>query len=289
MTDLVNSFARLIEPFSTREPGAWDELEASGFLDLLTPESSGGAGLMLEDAFPLALCVGRRLTPAPIIETLIARNLVKDCPVGPILFRSDPNLDTGLIEGASVLIQVDDGFAVEAPDTTPNRRSEPGPQLLALSAALLSAQLAGAIQAVLDLTLDYAQLRQQFGRPIGKFQAVQQQLAVMAEEALSATMAARTAFRGDPGALDADRAAVAKFRASQAAQTVGTMSHAIHGAIGMSEEYALHKYTAQLRAWAFASGGGDYWARRLGHTALNSSDSFMDMAINLAPHALLDS
>ncbi len=60
---------------------------------------------------------------------------------------------------------------------------------------LLAAKMAGALQAALDLSIEYTRQRQQFGKPLASFQAIQQQLAVFAEETAAANMAAAAAFR----------------------------------------------------------------------------------------------
>jgi alkylation response protein AidB-like acyl-CoA dehydrogenase len=138
--------------------------------------------------------------------------------------------------------------------------------------------MVGAMAAVQALTVEYALTRKQFGREIGRFQAVQHQIAVMAEETMAARMAAQAAFVGLPSELSDRRAAVAKLRCGQAAGRVSAIAHAVHGAIGVSEEHSLHRHTRRLRAWRLAHGGESWWAARLGGWALSETQDFTSLA-----------
>ncbi|MGH6634030.1 MAG: acyl-CoA dehydrogenase family protein, partial [Sphingopyxis sp.] len=108
--------------------------------------------------------------------------------------------------------------------------------------------MAGAMGQALSLSIDHVNTRQQFGRPLGKFQAVQQTLAVMAcevraVEAAAAALAARLdAVDLDTSAADFEIAA-AKLRANRAVGIVTAVAHQVHGAIGFTEEYDLHRVT----------------------------------------------
>jgi acyl-CoA dehydrogenase len=99
----------------------------------------------------------------------------------------------------------------------------------------------------------------------------------MAEEAMAARMAAELAFTGAPLAVSPARAAVAKARAGQAAQTVAAVAHAVHAAIGISQEHPLHKLTGRLHRWRRSHGGEGYWARRLGRAALESDNDMLSL------------
>lgn len=140
-----------------------------------------------------------------------------------------------------------------------------------LSAATHAGLMAGAMERVLAMTLDYANQRTQFGKPIGRFQAVQQQISVMAEQVWAARMAAQLAFQGADGVPQASLAALGKARTSQAAPLVADIAHAVHGAIGVTEEYDLQLYTRRLREWRLADGSESYWHERIGAQALASS------------------
>ena len=140
-----------------------------------------------------------------------------------------------------------------------------------VAADITAAQMAGAMEAVLNMTVRYAGERSQFGRPIGKFQAVQQQLSVLAELATASRVAAelgcQTGTDGSPNVL---ATAVAKARASEAAGTVVSIAHAVHAAMGITEEYDLQLFTRRLIEWRTDYGSAGYWNRRVGDAALSS-------------------
>ncbi|NDU77079.1 acyl-CoA dehydrogenase [Actinomadura sp. DSM 109109] len=121
-------------------------------------------------------------------------------------------------------------------------------------------QLTGAMARALDLSVRYAGEREQFGRPIGRFQAVQQMLAELAGEAAVADVAVRAAVRvPDPVAV-----AAAKANASRAAGTVAAIAHQVHGALGVTEEHPLRQVTLRLWAWRDEYGDEAAWADDLG-------------------------
>lgn len=131
---------------------------------------------------------------------------------------------------------------------------------LRLHAALTrAAQLTGALEAVLAMTVAYAGQRRQFGRPLTRFQAVRHLLALMAAEVTAATTAVRAAAR-HPDPVDV---MTAKIEASRAATGTARIAHQVHGAIGTTEEYPLHHLTARLWSWRDEYGGEDHWATRL--------------------------
>jgi acyl-CoA dehydrogenase len=131
-------------------------------------------------------------------------------------------------------------------------------------ALLRAAQMAGALEAALAQSVQYANDRIQFGKPIGKFQAVQQQLAVMAEDAAAAVCAAGSACRAaDLGDASFETAA-AKLRANRAVDVAAPIAHQTHGAIGFTVEYSLRRLTQRLLSWRSECGADRYWARRLG-------------------------
>ncbi len=138
-------------------------------------------------------------------------------------------------------------------------------QVLHLAGAMLrSAQIAGALHALLDMTAGYARERQQFGKAIGSFQAIQQQLAVFAEQAAAAGVAAEAAFAESVDGLAALTIAVAKISTGEAAGVGAGIAHSVHGAIGFTEEYPLHLLTRRLWAWRSEFGSASVWSQRLG-------------------------
>jgi hypothetical protein len=153
----------------------------------------------------------------------------------------------------------------------------PAINLAGLAAASYAPLLAGAAHRVLQLTLDYANQRTQFGTSIGRFQAVQNQISVMAERTWASRMAAQLACSGPGWAPTLLRAAVGKSRCSEAAVAIADIGHAVHGAIGITDEYDLQLYTRRLREWRLAAGTETYWHSQIGaqllrqtqHTALS--------------------
>lgn len=136
--------------------------------------------------------------------------------------------------------------------------------LRALGAVMRSAQIAGALQAVLEASVRYATERVQFGRPIGRFQAVQQNLAVLAGQAAAATAAAQAGIEAAARDLASPAVAAAKIRAGEAASLGASIAHQVHGAIGFTQEYPLNRLTRRLWSWRDEFGNEAHWARILG-------------------------
>ena len=137
-----------------------------------------------------------------------------------------------------------------------------------LGALARAAQMAGALGWVLRTSVDYANDRVQFGRALGKFQAIQQQLAVLSTEAAAADHAAVVAFTAMDKSLPEMEIAIAKVRAGEAAGTAAGIAHQVHGAIGFTREHALHTATRRLWSWRAEFGAEREWAARLGRAAL---------------------
>lgn len=143
-----------------------------------------------------------------------------------------------------------------------------GAYLRCAGAALRAIGIAGALERVLMQTVEYARTRVQFGKPIAGFQAIQQQLAVLAGHAAAAGIAAEAAI-GDLEAPERLRqtAALAKVRAGEAAGAAASIAHQVHGAIGITKEHSLHFATRRLWSWRAEFGADAFWAERIGRTA----------------------
>ncbi|MFF5261677.1 acyl-CoA dehydrogenase family protein [Actinomadura viridis] len=134
------------------------------------------------------------------------------------------------------------------------------------------ALMSGAAGNALDLTVAYAAEREQFGRPLAKFQAVQQHLAAMAGEVLLIKVAAEAAALAiDSGGDPAVPVAAARAAAGEAAGVVCTLAHQVHGAIGFTEEHPLRHSTTRLWAWRDEGGSESRWAARLGARVLEAA------------------
>ena len=273
----------------------WSAIESSGFADALLPESHGGAGLGLQDAFGLLERCGRHLLPVPLGQTMLARAVLSrhglKPPPGQMVFAVDPAQEGMLLhEGASTdWVLAGDGSRLQLFDL----RNMPAPRisersldarlhrvpsatwghgssldLRALQAVVLAAQMAGAMHQLLTLSLRYANDRSQFGRSIGKFQAIQHQLSVMAEHVAAARTAARMGCDTPDTLPDPLHCALAKARTSAAVTTVCGVAHAVHGAIGITEEFDLQLITRRLHAWRVAAGSESFWHARIGAALL---------------------
>ena len=287
MAELIDPFARLIEDICTpaairavEEGGdvapVWQAFSESGFLDALVAEEAGGAGLSLADAAPLIALLGRHAVPLPVGDTMIARALLAragiEAPAGPIAIATG----NGAVPFAAVASHILSGTP-DAPvltdakteltgvhhDTDAYAPGLDGRALRPVAAVLRALLISGAAGRVMDMTAAYANERSQFGKPIGKQQAVQQQLSVLAEQAVAARISAAIGVRSGLPPRLAD-AAIAKHGASLAAVQVATIAHAVHGAIGISEEYDLQLLTRRLYGWRLADGSEGYWASVLG-------------------------
>ncbi len=154
---------------------------------------------------------------------------------------------------------------------------EAGQALLALARTL---QMAGALETVLELCLRYAGEREQFGRPLSRFQAIQHNLAVMATEVAAAGRAADAAADMLEVAA-AERAtlevAAAKARVGEACGIVAEMAHQVHGAMGYTYEHQLHHFTRRLWAWRDEHGTETHWQMQLGrHVAALGAEGVWD-------------
>lgn len=151
----------------------------------------------------------------------------------------------------------------------------PADVLLLGGAMLRAAQIAGALEAVLSMSTTYASERVQFGKPIGSFQAIQHQVAQLAEQTASAVMAAEAAFAASETRLARLQAIAAKICASEAAGVGANVAHAVHGAIGFTHEHSLHLATRRLWSWRSEFGSAGAWSQRLGRAVCAAgSDAF---------------
>ena len=135
---------------------------------------------------------------------------------------------------------------------------------LRIMALVRACEMAGAMQAALDLSVQYTRERKQFGKSLSTFQAIQQQLAVFAEESAATNMAAAAACRAADRGTAEFEIACAKLRANIAVGTATAVAHQVHGAIGFTAEYRLHHFTRRLWQWRSEFGNDRYWAEKLG-------------------------
>jgi acyl-CoA dehydrogenase len=191
-----------------------------------------------------------------------------------VLARRGDEKIVALVERTGLLLREGKSLAGESADdvTFDNARplavaassiDEDG--LRAWGAAARMQQMAGALEHILEQSVEWALQREQFGRPIGKFQAVQHNLAILAGETAAAGAAADGAAEGLAGGqIDLAAVAIGKVRVGEAAGTGAAIAHQAHGAIGFTYEHSLHHATRRLWAWREEFGNEAYWSRRLG-------------------------
>lgn len=142
-------------------------------------------------------------------------------------------------------------------------------ELLARGALFRAQQVAGALGRVLELAVAYSGEREQFGRPINRFQAIQHHLADIAAETVAAGMAAEAAAElAESGELER-AAALAKSRTGLAVRAAA-VAHQVHGAIGVTEEHPLHLFTRRIWDWRDDFGSDVEWSGRLGRLVLSA-------------------
>ena len=284
--------------------GAWSAMADLGMFGLLLPEPVGGSGLGAIEGALLFEQLGSHLVPGPVLWTVLAAPLVDGAASGErlvggvearhvhdgaVAVEHAADLDVLLVVGDDAVVALD--IAELAPPValdpldplTPVGRfvdlpadgdagrevggAEAAAELRLLGTVLSAALLAGVASRALDVARAYALEREQFGAPIGSFQAIKHMLADMylrAGLAQSATYAA-AAVAQDPGGDDPERAAAsAKLLAADAAIANAGAAVQVLGGMGFTWDM-LPNYLLK-RAWVLEQGfgTGDEHALRLG-------------------------
>ncbi len=270
--------------------GGYAGMAALGLPDALA------AGLGWAETATLWRLLGAHASAAPLGEAMVARALLGEAGIAApdgvvVLAEGGPAAPFGH-EAEWVAVPTADGLALQRAGAAPVRDGGPGDPRGAVTsrplpdcarrarlalALLRAAQMSGACAASLALAVDWANTRQQFGRPIGRFQAVQQLLAAMAGEAAALDAAVALAARavdgrGLPGAWF--EIAAAKVTAGEAATHVAAGAHQALAAMGMTEEFALGRLTRRLWAWREDAGNEREWAGELGRFAIEQGAGF---------------
>ncbi|MBB2919344.1 acyl-CoA dehydrogenase family protein [Cupriavidus alkaliphilus] len=178
-----------------------------------------------------------------------------------------PTADAKVREDTNAAAQPRDTLVFEHARAVAARVGLPGDPKL-FGALQQSIQIAGVLERILNQAVQYANERVQFGRPIGKFQAIQQQLAQMANHVVAARMAVATACAAMDGKDWERQAAIAKVICGQAASGASAIAHQVHGAIGFTYEHSLHFGTRRLWSWRAEYGSDGEWAEYLGRAAI---------------------
>jgi acyl-CoA dehydrogenase len=185
----------------------------------------------------------------------------------------DGRATVALIARGGATVEADKNLALEPRDTLVFREARavacapadvPADAIYLYGAMARAAQMAGALESCLEQAVRYATERKQFGKPIGNFQAIQQNLAVMAGHVAASGIAAESAFRAAERGDARFDVAVAKIRVGEAAGIGAGIAHQTHGAIGFTYEHSLHFATRRLWSWRAEFGSESAWARQLG-------------------------
>jgi hypothetical protein len=263
-------------------PQALDEVIAeNGFFEIAMEES----GVTLSEALSVLRVAGRHALPLPLAENILANRWIGSSGERSSIGVGDGSgvLDVAWGRNAQAVIGVSlsgdvmltrDFDVVEGCNLAGEPRDrimprdweplEPREDVFRLLALTRSVMMAGALEKALSLSLDYVGEREQFGRPISKFQAIQHHMAVMAAEVAAATRSADAALDCLGSAREEEEVAQAKARVGESVALVAELAQQVHGAMGYTHEHQLHHFTRRLWAWRDEYGGEPYWQRRLG-------------------------
>lgn len=254
---------RKLDAEGNRDPVIWSGLVEMGLTGLLVPEEHGGLGISLLDAALIARECGRVCLAEPLVESAFV--------MAPWLLANGHTDDLAAIAAGDKVIapahtingwQADgESTALDSVDPMRNLTALPSdasddPHLLNLGALMAAAQLVGQAEAMLEQAIEYAKIREQFGQPIGGFQAIKHQLA---DVAVSLEFARPVLWRAAQAMDDGiESAAVhvshAKLAATDAAYLSAETAIQVHGAMGYTYEVDLHFW--MKRSWALAGAWG---------------------------------
>ena len=299
-------------------PPFWAELAGQGWLGLHVPEALGGQGYGLLELAVVLEELGRASAPGPFLPTALAAAIVAESddrtalaglldgttPAAVALDAEGPVLGAAL--ASLVLVAVDDGWGVfetggegvevvALPSLDPTRRvgsvritGEPlhvvrgvsRDRARTLAAVMVAAECAGGAGWCLDTTSAYAKVREQFGRPIGQFQAVKHRLAdmvIVVEQMRGAVWdAARAA--ADPATATLP-AAVAAALALDGFAACAKDTVQLHGGIGFTWEHDAHIYLKRAMSMRALLGGSSVWRRRVATLALAGERRALDLEL----------
>ncbi|MET9496694.1 acyl-CoA dehydrogenase family protein [Streptomyces sp. NPDC006552] len=242
---------------AVREPGIdralWRELGAAGLFALCLPESAGGLGRGLPEAVVVFEECGRALLPGPVVATFLAAGEVPEAARGAaVVTRPCHGLVPWLDAADTVLGDVTDAAPLASADPLTPLHTAPGDPARAPGEAVLlyAAEQLGSAGRTLDMAVQHARERQQFGRPVGSFQAVKHLCADM----LVRTEVARAAVYAAAVTRDPVEIAAAHLLAGEAAVRGARDCLQIHGGMGFTWEADVHLHLK--RAWVRAELAG---------------------------------
>jgi alkylation response protein AidB-like acyl-CoA dehydrogenase len=254
---------RRLDEQGNRDDGIWQGLVEMGLTGLLVPEEHGGMGLGLVDAVLIAVECGRACLAEPLVETAFVEApwLARQGDSQALEAVARGERKAALAHVVNPWVSDGEGKTLQSVDPLRNLACAPAqssadPYLLDLGALMSAAQLVGLGEAMRDQAVEYAKIRQQFGQPIGGFQAVKHQLAncAVATE-FARPVLARAAVALDSGIETAPvHVSHAKLAATDAAILCAETAIQVHGAMGYTYEVDLHFW--MKRSWALAGAWG---------------------------------
>lgn len=267
------------------DPDGWRALTEAGVFTLRIPEDAGGLGLGMAESVLVFAELGRALVPGPLVGTALGAGLSSGGAIGvlapaqrPVVLaypdavaqivvaRNDGLflLDRGDVEVEPVRAPLDPltplGIVEDVPHGEPAGDAEAAAQFRLDGAVLASAILLGIAESASERATAYAKEREQFGRPIGGFQAVKHLLAdmVVRTEVTRAAVYAAAVHVDDPGVGDVQRAvSTAKLLAGQNALANAKAAIQVHGGMGFTWEVPVHLYLKRAAFYDVAFGGVD--------------------------------
>jgi acyl-CoA dehydrogenase len=275
--------------------GLWTLLQENGMIDIAVPEAQDGAGGDKADLFAVYDLIGKYAAPIPFIEHTLANVLLNEVGeqaqqtlttyaivdewtnvlplvpwaryasqvvvVTPEKLSVWPLADAQIDPSTNLASEPRDTvtFATTAPTVEVTLSAAQYEQLLTLVTVATVVKSAGAIDQAVDLTVRFSKEREQFGRPIHRFQMVQQHLAQIAgEQAIVRAAAENLLFSFDP-----QETGYARLRLEDAIRIVAASAHQVHAAIGVTDEHSLNHFTRRLWAWRDEAVKASYWKQVL--------------------------
>lgn len=318
LVEMMNAaFAEYRDSQVQADDRLWQKLEELGLARLTGPEQVGGSGAGWYEAAELLAAAARHGVRIPLAEhdllacwLLDAVGLPSTGAIRTVCLVDARGTAAGVPWAAHarrIVVVWDDGGGYRAADVDAeslvvtagfNTIGEPRDVVTAdvsaldgvsvpvqlvtqlkLKAALVrSIQVCAALDRIVQLSVEHAMSRVQFGRPLSRFQAVQQLIADLAAEAALARAAMEaaltTAVATDWSGENLEfRVAVARSCAGHAAEVVVRNAHQVHGAIGTTLEHRLHEFTRAALAWRSEFGSVRYWDQRVTDAALAAGAS----------------
>jgi acyl-CoA dehydrogenase len=203
------------------------------------------------------------------------RVIVYPVAASPVSFRIG---DSGVsVEpGVNLAGEHSDTVVLEAAGGEPLLSAPARELVLARLGVLWSAALVGAVRGAYELTRDYVRTREQFGAPLVKTPAVAAGLATIRTQLLQAEATAAQAVEaystGTSASSALAAAAVARIVCASGATETARLAHQLHGAMGITAEYPLHRLTTRLWAWRDSVLSESGWARMFGDAALEQGE-----------------